>query len=429
MSEWPTVPLTEVAEIRFSNVDKKTNSGELPVQLCNYMDVYSNGYITADLPFMEASATHAEVERFRVEKGDVMVTKDSETPDDIGIPAVLMDEIPGLICGYHLALIKPNQSKVDSVYLAKQLGSRPIATYFSQLANGSTRYGLSSSAIADAPIPLAPLSQQRRIAEILSTLDDTIEQTDVLIAKYQHIKAGLMRDLFTRGVTFDGHLRPTRVQAPHLYNDSSLGWIPKEWTVMPLDEHVRIIDCKHYTPAFQTEGFPFIRPRNVKVDGLDLQGVDYVSAEDFKTLTDVYQPRYGDIVFSRNASFGVPCYIDTDLQFAIGQDCVIMTAKASDTRFVFCALTNSITTAQIAKVSAGSTFGRINLGEIRKLLIPHPGKEEEQRIAARFFACGDLSRKLIDELAKLRQQKHGLMADLLTGRVRVKVAESKGTLA
>jgi len=135
---------------------------------------------------------------------------------------------------------------------------------------------------------------------------------------------------------------------------------------MPLYEHVRIIDCKHFTPEFQTEGFPFIRPRNVKIDGLHLEGVDYVSAKDFRTLTDVYRPRKGDIVFSRNASFGVPCYIDTDIPFAIGQDCVIMTARASNTRFIFCALINSSSASQIAKVSAGSTFGRINLSEIRR---------------------------------------------------------------
>ena len=264
---------------------------------------------------------------------------------------------------------------------------------------------------------------QLRITEILSTVDEAIEQTEALIAKYQQIKAGLMHDLFTRGVTLDGQLRPTYKQAPHLYKESPLGWIPKEWEVKPLAEHVRVIDCTHYTPKFQANGFPFIRPRNVKVDGLDLEGVDYVSAEDFQLLTDVYVPRRGDIVFSRNASFGVPCYIDTDLQFAIGQDCVIMTAKASDTRFVFSALTNSITASQIAKVSSGSTFGRINLGEIRKLLIPHPGIVEEQRIADRLFGCDEYSRMLKDELAKLRQQKQGLMQDLLTGRVHVKVAE------
>ena len=74
--------------------------------------------------------------------------------------------------------------------------------------------------------------QQRRIAEILSTVDEAIEQTEALIAKYQQIKAGLMHDLFTRGVTPDGHLRPTRTQAPHLYKESPLGWIPKEWEVV-----------------------------------------------------------------------------------------------------------------------------------------------------------------------------------------------------
>lgn len=263
--------------------------------------------------------------------------------------------------------------------------------------------------------------QQKKIAEILSTLDEAIEQTEALIAKMQQVKAGLMHDLFTRGVTPDGRLRPTRKQAPELYKDSPLGWIPKEWEVKPLDNHVRIIDCKHYTPEFRTEGYPFIRPRNVKVDGLDLEGVDYVSSEDFQLLTDVYRPRRGDIVFSRNASFGVPCFVDTDVLFAIGQDVVIMTEKASETRFVFYALTTSITSAQIAKVSAGSTFGRINLGEIRKLLIPQPGNKEQQRICDRLVAYDVRVKELKAEVCKLRQQKQGLMHDLMTGKVRVNI--------
>ena len=106
-----------------------------------------------------------------------------------------------------------------------------------------------------------------------------------------------------------------------------------------------------------------------------------------------------------------------------------MTSKASDTRFIFCALTNSITASQIAKVSAGSTLGRINLGEIRKLMIPHPGIEEECRIADRLFAYSDCCKSLKDELVKLRQQKLGLMHDLLTGHVRVKLAETEVVLA
>ena len=121
MSEWSRVKLAEVAEIRFSNVDKKTILGEVPVRLCNYMDVYGNGgYITNDLPFMEASVSPVEIDRFRVERGDVMLTKDSETPDDIGIPAVVVDDIPNLVCGYHLALIKPRREQIDSVQVRPQ---------------------------------------------------------------------------------------------------------------------------------------------------------------------------------------------------------------------------------------------------------------------------------------------------------------------
>ena len=104
MSEWQVFNLDELADIRVSNVDKKSLPGETSVRLCNYMDVYSNDYITKDLEFMEATASVAECEKFKVELGDVLITKDSETPDDIGIPSVTLDEMDNFVCGYHLAV-------------------------------------------------------------------------------------------------------------------------------------------------------------------------------------------------------------------------------------------------------------------------------------------------------------------------------------
>ncbi|MBE0597459.1 MAG: restriction endonuclease subunit S [Desulfuromonadales bacterium] len=309
--------------------------------------------------------------------------------------------------------------ETDSRYVLYAILSDDVSQQINSHTVGSNYPAINSSDVRRLKIPAFTPAEQRRIAEILSTLDEAIEQTEALIAKVQQIKAGLMHDLFTRGVTPDGRLRPTRVQAPELYKESPIGWIPKEWGVKPLDHHVRIVDCKHYTPEFQGEGYPFIRPRNVKVDGLEIDGVDYVSKEDFLSLTDVHRPRRGDIVFSRNASFGVPCYIDTDVQFAIGQDVVIMIEKGSETRFVFYALTTSTTSAQLAKVSAGSTFERINLKEIRKLLIHEPDIREQRRISTCLVACESQSQGLKSEVAKLRQQKAGLMHDLLTGHVRV----------
>ena len=149
---------------------------------------------------MPASASKSEIDRFGLQAGDVIVTKDSETPDDIGVPAVVLDSIEGLICGYHLALIRPRKGAVDSIYLAKQLSSAQIARYFSVNASGSTRFGLPISVIEDSQIPVAPDDVQKKIAEIFSTIDRAIEQTEMLIAKQHRIKIGLMQNLLTHNI-------------------------------------------------------------------------------------------------------------------------------------------------------------------------------------------------------------------------------------
>ena len=96
---WPMKSLGGMSAIRVSSVDKKISSVEQPVKLCNYMDVYSNIYVTRELTFKDGSASPSEIERFTLRQGDVVITKDSETPDDIGIPSVIVDDIASLVCG------------------------------------------------------------------------------------------------------------------------------------------------------------------------------------------------------------------------------------------------------------------------------------------------------------------------------------------
>jgi type I restriction enzyme S subunit len=121
------VSLGSIAEVRFSSVDKHTRTGEQPVRLGNYADVYRNDYIRNDIEYMRASAGHAEIERFRIRIGDVMLTKDSETPYDIGVPAIADEAAPDLVCGYHLGLIRPDRARVDPTFLCKQLGHDRVA--------------------------------------------------------------------------------------------------------------------------------------------------------------------------------------------------------------------------------------------------------------------------------------------------------------
>ncbi|EBR4568083.1 restriction endonuclease subunit S, partial [Salmonella enterica] len=133
MSEWIKTTLSEIADIRISNVDKKSYQGEEPVMLCNYMDVYSNDYINHNISFMEATANIMEIAKFTVSKGDILITKDSESPFDIGIPSVVEEDIDNLICGYHLAQLKPDLKKVDPIFLAKKLALPEVSSYFSKV--------------------------------------------------------------------------------------------------------------------------------------------------------------------------------------------------------------------------------------------------------------------------------------------------------
>jgi len=207
MKNWDVKKLRDLADIRVSNVDKKIYPSERPVKLCNYMDVYTNEYIDGSIQFMEGSANDAEIERFGLNIGDVIITKDSETPDDIGIPTVIHEQIDNLVCGYHLALIRPDNEKIDSIFLSKYLSTSRVANYFALHASGSTRFGLPIGAIESVEILTPPIKEQTQIATILSTIDRAIEQTEALITKQQRIKTGLMQDLLTKGIDENGNIR------------------------------------------------------------------------------------------------------------------------------------------------------------------------------------------------------------------------------
>ena len=121
-THWEIRRIRTVAEMRVSNVDKHVTEGEIPVRLCNYVDVYKNDRITQMLSFMSATASWNEIKRFRLERGDVLITKDSEAWDDIGVPALVVESANDLLSGYHLALLRPFK-EILGVYLRSGSGN------------------------------------------------------------------------------------------------------------------------------------------------------------------------------------------------------------------------------------------------------------------------------------------------------------------
>jgi type I restriction enzyme S subunit len=431
MSESIQLPLSQLADIRISNVDKKSLPGESPVLLCNYMDTYANDYIRSDIAFMEATATAAEIARFKVDCGDVLITKDSETPDDIGIPAVVVEQTENLVCGYHLALLKPKKELVDPVFLCKQLGSSRSARYFAQRAAGSTRYGLSNGALANIPILLPSLARQQKISRVLTSIDTGIEKTEALIAKYQQIKAGLMHDLFTRGVLPNGQLRPPREQAPELYQETVIGWIPKDWQTAKLGAMAKIVSGvtlgTKESPS-DTIDAPYLRVANVQDGYLDLTEIKTVRISR-KTL-EYLRLQPGDVLMNEGGDFdklGRGTVWAGEIEDCVHQNHVFRVRTDSSTllpHYLAFLSESSFGKKYFVLSSKQSTnLASINSTQLNAYPVALPSISEQHEICRCLNSVNSRIDALKAEAAKLVKQKLGLMQDLLTGKVPVHVDE------
>ena len=227
---WEMRRLRNAAEMRVSNVDKHVKEGETPVRLCNYVDVYKNDCISEHINFMRATATPEEIERFRLQEDDVLITKDSETWDDIGVPALVTDSAPDLISGYHLALLRPYTEKLVGGYLLRALQSKGLAYQFNVEAKGVTRYGLSHSGIKSVWIPLPPLPEQTTIVRYLDYFDRRIRRyihaRQKLIKLLEEQKQVVIHRAVIRGLDPDVPLKPSGVEW--------LGEVPGHWKVQRL---------------------------------------------------------------------------------------------------------------------------------------------------------------------------------------------------
>ncbi|MCU1621298.1 MAG: restriction endonuclease subunit [Frankiales bacterium] len=160
------IPLKRVAHLTVSNVDKKSAEGERHVRLCNYVDVYKNNSIDLSFDLMSATATDAQVRQFRLLPGDTVITKDSETAEDIAVPAYVAESAPDLVCGYHLAIVRPG-ADMHPRFLYWAMSSNFLRAQMTAAATGVTRYGLRQDAMGSALITVPDLDEQRRIADFL----------------------------------------------------------------------------------------------------------------------------------------------------------------------------------------------------------------------------------------------------------------------
>ena len=223
---WEVKRLRHAATFKNSNVDKKSYDGQQAIHLCNYTDVYYNEFITSGLSFMPSTASAAEIEQFSLQRGDVIITKDSEDPSDIGIPAIVAEDLDGVVCGYHLTVIRSNDFEASRV-IHRALQSSPTKAHFFVEAPGITRYGLNQDAIGDTPICLPPPQERKNLAD---HIDRETSRIDALIAKktrfielLQEKRQALITHAVTKGLDPNVKMKNSGVEW--------IGEVPEHWEI------------------------------------------------------------------------------------------------------------------------------------------------------------------------------------------------------
>ncbi|MDP8265669.1 MAG: restriction endonuclease subunit S [Candidatus Aceula meridiana] len=196
---WELKRLRTMSHVMPSGVDKHIVEGEIPIKLCNYVDVYKNDRILDSIDFMKGTATSDEIKKYKLRGGDVLITKDSESWDDIAVPSFVPEKIDGVICAYHLAIVRAYG--IDGEYLFWAFLSEKVADQFRVSAKGVTRYGLAQGAIKGAWFPVPPKKEQlaivKHINQFLSKNYLAIEKLEQEIKLIQEYCTRLISDVVT----------------------------------------------------------------------------------------------------------------------------------------------------------------------------------------------------------------------------------------
>ena len=410
---WQVARLGDVADVAFSSVDKKTVDGENPVELCNYTDVFYNRRIRPEMDFMIATATTSERQRWALRKGDVLFTKDSETPEEIGIPTYVTEDMPNVLCGYHLGMARPRIDVVDGAYLSETLGSPTTGRQFSRIANGVTRFGLTLNATRSLPILLPPLREQRAIAAVLDSIDEAIERTEAVITATERLRDALLHDLLTRGV-------------PGWHSEwkesPGIGTIPASWEVVRLGDVAEVERGKFaHRPRnelrFYGGAIPFIQTGDVVEANGRIKEHKQTLNELGLSISRLFPA--GTIVITIAANIGETAI--TDYPVAFPDSLVGITPTAIDSSFLEYFLRTQKT--HLNRLAPESAQKNINLNDLRPLPTPLPSVEEQVVIAEALDSI-QARLELEHEIATTTVSSKLVASEaLLTGRVRVSAWE------
>jgi len=389
--------LRNVADVKLSNVDKKTMPNEREIKLCNYTDVYKNWSIRNDMidSFMVATCNENEFDNFSIKKGQVAITKDSEKRDDIGISAYIKDDFQNVVCGYHLSLITPFENELNGEYLNYLLYTERYKKYFENNASGSgQRFSLSIDCIKDIPLDLPDLPTQTAIARVLSSLDDKIELNNKINKELEELAKTIYDYWFVQNAE-------EKWERKSLYDIATF---------------TNGLACQKFRPKGK-DFYKVIKIREMR-DGFtkDTELVD-VNIPEKVIVND------GDILFSWSASLEV--IIWTGGIGGLNQHIFKVTSDEYPKSFIYFQLLNYLNRFRIIAENRKTTMGHITIDHLKQSEIYIPPKNIINKVDKTVSPIFSAIIKNRQESANLAHLRNFLLPLLMNGQVTVSNNVSK----
>ena len=411
---WTTQKLKYVARIQPSNVDKKSKENEEKVLLCNYTDVYYNEEITADLPFMKATASDVQIRKFTLKSGDTIITKDSEDPNDIAVPAYVPKDLEGVVCGYHLALLRPENGTCGG-YLKRVMDTHYARSFFATRANGITRYGLGIYAISNFILPFPPLEEQKQIAAFLdketTKIDALVDKQEQLITLLREKRQAIISHAVTRGLNPNVKMKDSRIEW--------LGEVPEHWEVRRLKFCVQLTDQK--MKADREKPLPYVGLENIqswtgKLLPIDPDVIPTSAANRFGKGMTLFGKLRPYLAKACNPDFEGLC--STEL--------LVFKSTGFDRRLLLYLLLTDGFIKTVDSSTYGAKMPRANWDFIGNCIVPVPPLEEQSQIAAfldkETTKIDTLTEKCETAIDLLKERRTALISAAVTGKIDVRNA-------
>ena len=431
MYDWQSLRLGDMAQgirgVSYTPENLHETSSPKTVTLLRSNNINSGVINFKNVKFVsEANVSELQI----IQKGDIAVCMSNGSKALVGKAARLFDDGARMTVGAFCSIFRP-RTGYDDRFVAHVFQSQQYRQHIDVVLAGSAINNLQNKTVENLQLLVPSYLEQQKIAQILDTLDTQIQKTDALIAKLGKIKEGLLHDLITRGIVQNGQLRPTPEQAPELYKESALGLIPKAWEMTSLGQVTdSMVDgpfgsnlkTAHYV---EEAGVQVVRLQNIKTGEYDETFTAFITRAHANRL-DKNRVVGGDLLVAslgdERSKPGRACLYPTHLPPAINKaDCFRVRAHPSmaTNSFLMHSLNFERSTKQATSKQQGVTLQRVNLSNLRTIVIGLPTIAEQRLISNELNAFADKISALECEKQKLGSTKNGLMDDLLTGQVRV----------